>query len=263
MKTGLWFAVGVTVTVTVVAAVLLGGWLLWTGRVWAAPLFQGMGTWAAPRGVPCEDQVSGWGPGGMMGRRPSTSGSALCSFEDDDDAAAPERATPSDIEEAESAFERYVAALGYDGLAIVEVMEFEHNYYAIVEESDSQIGAMELLLDKTTGTVGPEIGPNMMWNVKYGMHQRGMMGRWQGEDNALSETQVLEIAQRWLDAHDAGATVESHADPFYGYYTVHTERDGEIEGMLSVHGSTGQVWYHTWHGDFVQMIEHQEGNSEH
>lgn len=29
--------------------------------------------------------------------------------------------------------------------------------------------------------------------------------------------------------------------------------------MLSVHGTTGQVWYHTWHGDFVQMIEEHEG----
>jgi hypothetical protein len=24
---------------------------------------------------------------------------------------------------------------------------------------------------------------------------------------------------------------------------------------LSVHGSTGDVWYHSWHGDFVAMAE--------
>ena len=24
-------------------------------------------------------------------------------------------------------------------------------------------------------------------------------------------------------------------------------------GMLSVNGYTGQVWYHTWHGPFVQL----------
>ena len=61
-----------------------------------------------------------------------------------------------------------------------------------------------------------------------------------------------------MDANRTGATVEEHADPFYGYYTIHTFVDGEIEGMLSVHGTTGQVWYHTWHGVFVQMIEDQE-----
>lgn len=85
-----------------------------------------------------------------------------------------------------------------------------------------------------------------------------MMGRWQGEANALSEAEALEIAQAWLDVRDDGITVEQHADPFYRYYTIHTERDGEIEGMLSIHAATGQVWYHTWHGDFVQMVEHQE-----
>jgi hypothetical protein len=31
--------------------------------------------------------------------------------------------------------------------------------------------------------------------------------------------------------------------------------DGDIQGMLSVHSATGQVWYHTWHGGFIQMIE--------
>jgi hypothetical protein len=85
-----------------------------------------------------------------------------------------------------------------------------------------------------------------------------MMGRTSGTDTLTSD-EALDIAQRWLDANRPGVTVEEHADPFYGYYTIHTLKDGEIEGMLSVHGSTGQVWYHTWHGAFVQMIE-EEGH---
>ena len=76
--------------------------------------------------------------------------------------------------------------------------------------------------------------------------------------NALSPEEALEIAQRWLDSHRAGVSVEEHADPFYGYYTIHTMEDGHIEGMLSVHGNTGQVWYHTWHGSFVQMMKSEE-----
>ena len=50
-------------------------------------------------------------------------------------------------------------------------------------------------------------------------------------------------------------TVGDEVDPFYGYYTLHTLNDGEIEGMLSVNGTTGQVWYHSWHGDFLDMTE--------
>lgn len=83
------------------------------------------------------------------------------------------------------------------------------------------------------------------------------MRRFDGE-NRVTEQEAVEIAQAWLDENKPGVTTEGHADPFYGYYTIHTERDGQIEGMLNVHGDTGQVWYHTWHGDFVQMIELDE-----
>jgi hypothetical protein len=37
--------------------------------------------------------------------------------------------------------------------------------------------------------------------------------------------------------------------------SAHTVEDDEIEGMLSGYGSTAQVWYHAWHGDFVQMMD--------
>jgi hypothetical protein len=170
------------------------------------------------------------------------------------------------IEEAHEAAEAYIDWLDFPNLEVVEVMEFEQNFYAIVAESDTGIGAMELLIDKVTGNVGPEMGPNMMWNTRYGMHGRGgrggMMGGWSydnGETNAVSAEEAVEIAQEWLGANIPGVTVEGHADRFYDYYTIHTLDDGEIEGMLSVHGTTSQVWYHTWHGAFIDILETGEG----
>jgi hypothetical protein len=71
---------------------------------------------------------------------------------------------------------------------------------------------------------------------------------------SVSAEEAEEIAQRWLDANLPGRTA-GEADPFYGYYTLHFLKGGEIEGMLSVHGSSGDVWYHGWHGDFVAMID--------
>jgi len=173
---------------------------------------------------------------------------------------------PSDetlsIEEAHQVVEEYVSNLGYPNLEVAEVMEFEHNFYAIVRESDTGIGAMELLVDKWTGAVGPEMGPNMMWNGRYGMHPRGgwMMGGGASVTNTIPAEEALQIAQRWLDTYRPGVTVEEHAGPFYGYYTIHTLGNGEIEGMLSVHGATGQVWYHTWHGAFIQMTGEEESH---
>ena len=31
---------------------------------------------------------------------------------------------------------------------------------------------------------------------------------------------------------------------------------GEIFGMLSINGYSGDVWYHSWHGDFISMEEY-------
>lgn len=212
--------------------------------------------------VPQGQQPGFWGPMGMMGRyygsaNSGGTGNMPC---------AGGYATPANpggqpiiIEQAKDAVEKYVAGLGYSNLEVDEVMEFTQNFYAIVRETDTAIGAMELLVDKYSGVVGPEYGPNMMWNAKYGMHQGGAAsccttGGTASDTMTVKPEEALSIAQRWLDTNRPGVSTESHADPFYGYYTVHTLKDGKVNGMLSVHGATGQVWYHNWHGDFIQMI---------
>jgi hypothetical protein len=37
------------------------------------------------------------------------------------------------------------------------------------------------------------------------------------------------------------------------------KKDGVIFGMLSVHGSDGEVWYYNWHGKYIQTMEIQQG----
>jgi len=167
----------------------------------------------------------------------------------------PSEGPVASLGEAQEAVEQYVKQLGYEDLHVTEVMEFERNYYAIVAEEGTDIGAMELLVDKSSGVVTPEPGPNMMWNVEYGMHRGGMMGAaWDDAEMLISPEQAQDITQEWLDANLPGREAGS-PDQFHGYYTLHFLQDGQMEGMLSVHGSTGDVWYHSWHGDFVQMAE--------
>ena len=71
----------------------------------------------------------------------------------------------------------------------------------------------------------------------------------------LLPDEAQDIAQRWLDANLPGRAA-GNPDAFYGYYTLHFLKEGKVEGMLSVHGSTGEIWHHSWHGGFVQMTEH-------
>jgi hypothetical protein len=236
------------IVIVMVASVLL----LAAGLVVAGSWVVGRTAWG---GSVLAQGSRGYGPGNMMGSYGVAPNCAV---------ALPSNSTgePLTIQQAKDAVDRYVANLGYSNLEVHEVMEFSRNFYALVRESDTGIGAMELLIDRGSGAVGPEYGPNMMWNAKYGMHRRGMMGWMMGgrASGTVSVTpeEARQIAQRWLDTYRPGATPEQETDAFYGYYTIHTLKDGKIEGMLSVNGSQGEVWYHTWHGDFVQMIEEEE-----
>ncbi len=269
VNTGFKIALGITAAVALAVFGLGTGWLIWGRLLWQPGPIVGPGMmWS---GDDCTQQGSAT-QGGLFPQVKtwlSVPGPRFLGTMDDGSSTsstgcqAPGVALPAStgqisIDQARSAVERYIAGAS-SSIEIDELMEFEHNYYAIVSERNSGIGAMELLIDKTTGNVSPEIGPNMMWNTRYGMHAgRGMMG-WSGAMNELTGDQAVAIAQSWLDEHQPGVQTEGHADAFYGYYTIHTIRDGHIDGMLSVHGRTGLVWYHTWHGTFIQMVEGEAG----
>lgn len=147
-----------------------------------------------------------------------------------------------------------------EDLAIAEIMIFDNHAYVEIIETDTGIGAMELLVDPQTLNVYPEHGPNMMWNTKYGMHGGGMMGiRTEAGDMTVSPEEAMALAQAYLDRNSLDQSVDDHAAEFYGYYTLHTLQDGEVVGMLSVNGYTGEVFLHTWHGTLLDMseVEHE------
>ena len=186
---------------------------------------------------------------------------------------------PRNIDEATQVAKDYVTSLGYPDLAVKEIMEFQYNYYFIAYEKSTGIDAFEGIIEKGVGLSGmggmmgiihPEQGPNMMWNTKYGGMMGGgwgqgggMMGRGRGyqpytgvptADMPVTKTDARQLAQTYLDSHLSDSSTEE-PDTFYGYYTIHVLRDGKAYGMLSVNGYTGQVWYHTWHGTFIQTKE--------
>ncbi|MBC8387236.1 MAG: hypothetical protein ISS13_03550 [Actinobacteria bacterium] len=160
-----------------------------------------------------------------------------------------------DFEKVENLASKYLERNNLSNLEIVEIMEFSQNFYIEVEEKDTGIGAMELLVDKSSGAIFPEYGPNVMWNLKYGMHSKIPLS--QGKiDMPIGESKAIELAERYLAKINLNEYAGDEAEKFYGYYTIHTLTDGDvITGMLSVNGYNGQVWYHNWHGVFIDMIE--------
>ncbi|MDX1436073.1 MAG: hypothetical protein R3335_04640 [Anaerolineales bacterium] len=183
---------------------------------------------------------------------------------------------PIPLLSAQEAVMAYLDELNNADLEAGEVMIFENHAYAQIIESSTGIGAMEVLVDPLSLRVYPEHGPNMMWNSKYspmagygimgmmsgsGQNFGGMMGGRVGSQPSngdsgemqVSPSQAVEAAQEYLDAYLPGTQADDHADPFYGYYTLHILENGNVAGMLSVNGFSGQVFPHTWHGDFIEM----------
>jgi len=179
-------------------------------------------------------------------------------------AANPANAQPIAFDQAVDAAQQYLKNYNNADLALAEMMEFDNNFYAVVADKGTGTDAFEVLVNRYTGVVYPEPGPNMMWNTKYG-HMAGfggmmggMMGgvrggAWNQQTGPLTVTvaQARTAAQQWLDTNRPGAKLADDEMQFPGYYTMDFLKDGQVAGMLSVNGYTGQVWYHTWHGNFI------------
>ena len=195
--------------------------------------------------------------------------------------------TPLSVDQAKTAAEKYIQSLNLQGLEIGEVMIFDNNTYIVVKETETGLGAFELLVDPTSQVAYPEHGPNMMWNLKYsGLNHSnmmnghgmmsgsgmmgGMMGSYSGNmmsgwdstillnittEMTVTSEQAVQYAQDYLDINYAGAIAADDPTQFYGYYTLDFSKDGKIIGMLSVNGYSGQIFLHTWHGIFIEEAE--------
>jgi hypothetical protein len=179
------------------------------------------------------------------------------------------------IDDAVQLFKRYLTSLRNPDLAIDEVEEYQNNFYAAYYENRTGIFAFQLLIWKPgspwtggmmgngmmSGLVMPEPGPNMMWNTKYGV-MGGMMQIYHQpptSNMAITREQAHTIAQQYAAKNFIGITA-GDVDTFYGYYNVDLLENGRTFGMLSVNGYTSEVWYHSWHGAYVQSVQIRGAN---
>ena len=216
----------------VVALVGSGSWMVLGGAGHDAGVWGGSSRGGLPADGPGSMMGGGWQDGSMMG-----SGGGLRSRGED--------ARIGDLAAARTAAAEFAGYLGEDS-GVGEVMQFDNQYYAEIVGADGKLST-EVLVDPRSGDVQVEYGPARMWNTRSGM----MTGA--AANGPITADEAIDIATGWLAAR--GELTADEAEAFPGYYTLHTLQDGEVEGMLSVNGSTGEVWYHTWHGTSVAMAE--------
>ena len=165
--------------------------------------------------------------------------------------------TPLNVTTASTIAQNYVASIGNPDLTVKQIEEYQANYYVQVNEKSTGNGAFELLINKYTGSIYPEMGPNMMWNTKYGMMRSGILGGIYGTPTAtmpVTATQATTDAQQYLTSYLPGTTTGDVHNVLRLLHHRSPQRN-HTYGMLSVNGYTGQVWFHTWHGTFVQELK--------
>ncbi|WP_211341515.1 SHOCT domain-containing protein [Myceligenerans xiligouense] len=226
------------VVVIVVALLALLGTVAWATFTPGGPGGMMNGSWSIGDTRMMNDaDTRGGGPGTDGG--PMRGGGPMTG----DDFGVAGTGPVTTLAEARTAAERYADPLD---LRVAEVMQFDNGFYAELSTPGGD-GATEVLIDADDGDVRIEYGPAMMWNTEYGVHTP------EGTRPAeISPERAQSLADEWLAAHD-GDVSAGHPEAFPGYYTLHTEEAGTVTGMLSVNASTGAVWYHAWHGEFVDM----------
>jgi hypothetical protein len=116
--------------------------------------------------------------------------------------------TPLTITEAKTIGQNYVTSIGNPNLTVKQIEESTNNFYIQVNEESTGKGTFELLINKQTGSIYPEMGPNMMWNTKYGMMRSGILSGIYGNPATtlpVTATQATSDAKTYLNTYVIGA----------------------------------------------------------
>ena len=139
------------------------------------------------------------GPGGMMGSMMQMMGGNMLVS-----GGIPYNPNGSlvSLDQAGEIAKRYPAAQNNPDIELADLEEWEFNFYVEYKEKSTGTRAFQMLIDKYSGIVSPEMGPNMMWNTKY-----GMMGTQPGS-MTLTKEQAMVSAQQFLDFRLPGTKMD-------------------------------------------------------
>ena len=119
-----------------------------------------------------------------------------------------------------------VQARGWSWLGVDEVHAFPAFYEVEFNDRNGYKGP-EIYVSRSSGAVGPEMGPNMMWDTMYGMGRPCSAN--------LSEARGRQLAQASTSASLGDA--ERH----HGYWEFELKRQGVVVNQINVQDCTGQV----------------------
>ncbi len=143
-------------------------------------------------------------------------------------------------EEARATIQGFID-LAYSDLSISELWEYGSVYKAELSDTNGA-KAFDLLVDKFTGAVSPEMGMSMMLNASYG----GSLYRTTsfGTSLILTPQQATDVAQSFVDRNALGYTLDT-PETYPGYYKFHTTAGAGFGMDIMVNGYNGSIWMNT------------------
>ena len=126
------------------------------------------------------------------------------------------------------------------GLQISEMWEYGTAFKVELSDTKGQ-KAFDLIVDKFTGLVSPEMGFSMMMNASYGrsLYRMGSFGR----NVSITPQQATDKAQEFVTENTLGYTL-GDPETYPGYYKFHTTVGTTSQpGMdIMVSGYNGGIW---------------------
>jgi hypothetical protein len=120
-----------------------------------------------------------------------------------------------------------VRGRGWDWLTLDEVHIFPM-FYEVEFNDRAGFKGPEVYVDRSSGNVGPEMGPNMMWDSQY-----GMMGAACATARAESDARAL--------AARATSSALGDGEQHHGYWEFELKTGGAVVNQINVQDCTGAV----------------------
>ncbi len=150
-------------------------------------------------------------------------------------------------DEARAAIQAFID-VSNSSLQISELWEYETAYKAELSDTTGA-KAFDLIADKFTGVVMPEMGMSMMLNASYGegMYKTTPFGK----NLTLTPDQAKDYAKRFVEKNKLGYILGS-PETYPGYYKFHSTSNGKFEIDIMVNGYNGKIWMNTLLGRPVE-----------
>jgi hypothetical protein len=146
-------------------------------------------------------------------------------------------------DEARAAVQAFINSSN-SNLQISGLWEYGTIYKAELSDTKGAM-AFDLIADKFTGAVMPEMGMSMMLNASYG---KGLYKPHAFRKNlTLTPDQAIEYAQTFINNNGLGYTLEP-PETYPGYYKFHTTHQGGPGMEIMVDGYNGEIWMNTYLG---------------